>query len=104
MPLFICLLATLLSSSVGGDVILPLEVSIGGGAFHPRVSVTLTQVQSSGGLSLPLYKPNSTTPDLVTALHLHDLTAALGESGYFRLRAQHTSGSWVVGSVRLVSL
>ena len=97
------ILTTFLSTTVGGDVIVPLEVSIGSGPFHPRVSVTLTQVQAPGGLSLlPLYKPNSTTPDLVTAQHLSGFTAALEEGGYFRLRAQHTSGSWVVGSVRLV--
>ena len=89
--------------AIGDQVTLALEASWGASAaFAPRCALAFTA--ALGATGAPLWKPNATTAGVVTELDQQQLTSLreAGGSGYYRIRARHPSGAWVVGSVRLV--
>ena len=87
-------------SKEGDKVSIPLFSSFGlKGEWHERVVVTLSLVPGMSGL---VWKPTTTTGDIVLKSDTLDAKEALKRDDVFRLRARHSSGNWVVGSVRMV--
>ena len=101
--LYVCTLLSLVASacggpSVGDQVVLSLESTFGD-QFAPRVSLTFSAAVTS--LGALLWKPNATSSGLVSEAD-HAAYQQSAGSGYYRVRALHPSGAWVVGSVRTV--
>jgi len=93
----------IVSSLVEGDkASVALYSSFGlRGEWRERVVVTLSLVPTPSGLN---WKPLSTTSDLVVEEDLHQARKSLDAGDYYRIRARHSSGDWVVGSVRMVGV